>query len=340
MRASAFAIRAIVSIVGLATPLAVSLPAAAVVPSSAVHADRAQVLVRVGHVGIPGGGAYAIAANPVTNTVYVANTDNSDVSVIDGRTDAITATASAGCCGQYGIATNAATNEAYVSGIDDGVYRIDGHSNTTTAVSSDYSPSSIVVDPRTNRVYISAFCGTTFRACVDVVNGSTGRIVHRILIGGFIAVNPLRNTGYVLRTGDASRPDILAVVNLATYRVVRRIRSTFMWVVVNPLSDRVFAATDSKLLVVNGRTNAVLRSMPFHTPDGPTPSIDPFTDRLYLINWTVGDLLAVNVHTGKVVAKASIRTEPEQLSLNPVTGRIYVTTSGHGVDVFVCRHRA
>jgi YVTN family beta-propeller protein len=338
VRRSAFALCAVFSVVGLTVPLVASLPAAAVEPAVAVHAVHTRALSRVGHIDMPGGGAYAVAANPVTNLVYAANTDNSDVYVIDGRTDAVTATASAGCCGQYGIATNPVTNEVYVSGIDDSVYKIDGVTNAATALASDYSPSSIVVNPRTNRVYVSAFCGPTFTACVDVVNGASGRIIHRILIGSFIAVNPLTNTGYVIRTGDASSPDILAVVDLATNRVVKRIRSTFLWVVVNPLSDRVYAATDSTLLVIDGHTGAVLRSIPFQAPDGPTPSIDPITDRLYLIDWTTHTLLAVNAGTGSTVAKAKISTEPEQLSLNPVTGRIYVTTSGHGIEVFAYRN--
>jgi DNA-binding beta-propeller fold protein YncE len=334
VRRSPLAVCALLSVVGLAASLLATSPVAAVASSATAHANHPRALPQVGHIGVPGAASYAVATNPVTNTVYAADPNDSDVWVIDGTTDAITTTATGGCCGQYGIATDQVTNKIYVSGIDDSVYKSDGVTHTSTAVASDYSPSEIVVNPRTNRVYVSAFCGATFTACIDVINGASGAIIHRILIGGFIAVNPATNTGYVIRTGEASSPDIIAVINLSTYRVVKRIRSTFLWVVVNPLIARVYAATASKLFVINGHTDAVVRSTPFATPDGPTPSIDPVTDRLYLIDWTTNALLAVKPRTGRTVAEALIRSVPEQLALNPVTGRIYVTTSGHGIAVF------
>ena len=66
--------------------------------------------VRVG--SLPEG----VAANPKTNTVYVANADSNTVSVISGRTNTVIATVRVGI-GPEGVAANPRTNTSYVANI-------------------------------------------------------------------------------------------------------------------------------------------------------------------------------------------------------------------------------
>ena len=56
---------------------------------------------------------YAIAVNPVTNKIYVANNRSNNVTVIDGATNSTT-TVSAGASPQT-VAVNPVTNKIYVS---------------------------------------------------------------------------------------------------------------------------------------------------------------------------------------------------------------------------------
>ena len=57
---------------------------------------------------------FAVAVNPSTNTVYVANAFGNSVSVINGSTNTITATVSVGTHPR-GVAVNPSTNTIYVT---------------------------------------------------------------------------------------------------------------------------------------------------------------------------------------------------------------------------------
>jgi YVTN family beta-propeller protein len=64
-------------------------------------------------VGV-GAGPQAIGINPVTHTIYVANTHSNNVTMIDGTSNSVIATIATGN-GPYAIAVNTAANKAYVS---------------------------------------------------------------------------------------------------------------------------------------------------------------------------------------------------------------------------------
>jgi YVTN family beta-propeller protein len=56
----------------------------------------------------------AIAVNPVTNRIYVANAGSGTISVLDGQSDSMVATVSVGAL-PYVVAVSEATNRIYVS---------------------------------------------------------------------------------------------------------------------------------------------------------------------------------------------------------------------------------
>ncbi len=71
----------------------------------ATNADTATV-----NVGVQ---PLAVAVNPVTNRVYVANSYSNSVTVIDGATNAVTATVPLGTY-PNAVAVNPVTNKIYV----------------------------------------------------------------------------------------------------------------------------------------------------------------------------------------------------------------------------------
>ena len=74
-----------------------------------------------------------MAVNPVTNKIYVANTDSNNVTVIDGATNATT-TVAAGAH-PCAVAVNPVTNKIYVANHgSNNVTVIDGATNDTTTV--------------------------------------------------------------------------------------------------------------------------------------------------------------------------------------------------------------
>jgi YVTN family beta-propeller protein len=104
----------------------------------------------------------AIALNPATNTIYVANHDSNNVTVIDGFTGSLTATIPVGAA-PVGVAVNPRTNFIYVAnagnsqtGNPGNVTVINGATNTTTTVSDPKAtnPVAIAVNSATDKIYV------------------------------------------------------------------------------------------------------------------------------------------------------------------------------------------
>lgn len=110
-----------------------------------------------------GAGSIVVAVNPQTNTIYAANEQSSNVTVIDGVSNKVTATIAVGNS-PTSIAVNPETNFIYVanSGFqhqnDRGsVTVIDGKTNATYTLTDSNAlfPCGVAVNPATNRIYIA-----------------------------------------------------------------------------------------------------------------------------------------------------------------------------------------
>jgi YVTN family beta-propeller protein len=100
--------------------------------------------------------AVAVAVNPVTNRVYVANNSTDSVTVIDGATNAATTVAVGSQ--PYAIAVNPVTNKVYVSNENGvSVTVIDGATNATTTLATGVSPVGVAVNPATNKIYVCSY---------------------------------------------------------------------------------------------------------------------------------------------------------------------------------------
>src|SRR5882762_4626803 len=99
-----------------------------------------------------GSAPLAVAANPVTNKIYVANFSSNNVTVIDGATNTTTNVDASGI-EPVAVAVNPVTNKIYV--VDTGTFTvtvIDGATNTRTSIVLDTAgnPQAIAVNPVTN----------------------------------------------------------------------------------------------------------------------------------------------------------------------------------------------
>lgn len=101
-------------------------------------------------------GPYAVAVDPGTRTVYVTNTKDNTVSVIDGKTRTVTATV---FVGDYptSVAVDPSTHTVYVANLHDStVSVIDGNTHVVTAtVNAGKNPVAVAVDPATHTVYVA-----------------------------------------------------------------------------------------------------------------------------------------------------------------------------------------
>jgi YVTN family beta-propeller protein len=96
----------------------------------------------------------AVAVNPVTNRIYIANWNSANVTVIDGATNA-TATVAAGA-NPSAVAVNPVTNKIYVANQSSAsVTVIDGATNATATVAAGTSSYAVAVNPVTNKTYVA-----------------------------------------------------------------------------------------------------------------------------------------------------------------------------------------
>src|SRR6266852_5780374 len=115
-----------------------------------------------------GAASRAVALNPVTNKIYVANANSNNVTVIDGATNT-TATVNAGTF-PIAVAVNPVTNTIYVANFNsNNVTVINGATNTTTTVNAGASPRAVAVNPVTNKIYVA----NNGSGSVTVIDGAT-----------------------------------------------------------------------------------------------------------------------------------------------------------------------
>jgi YVTN family beta-propeller protein len=109
----------------------------------------------------------AIAANPNSNKIFVANTDSNNVSVIDGATNSVIDTIPVGS-GPHNVKVNPITNMIYVSLFSGGISVIDGKTDTVVSTISGINPNAIAINPNTNLIY-----ATVRGVGVYIINGTT-----------------------------------------------------------------------------------------------------------------------------------------------------------------------
>jgi YVTN family beta-propeller protein len=188
-----------------------------------------------------------VAVNTMTNLVYVANFQDSTVSVIQGTTGTqncpsscltVVATVGVGHL-PIGVAANPITNRIYVTGnFDNTVSIIDGAKNTrVSSIPVGLRPVGIAVDPLTNRIYVANSRDNT----VSVIDGANNAVIATIRVGhapNGVAVNPKSDNVFVTNANDGT----VSVIDGATNTVTSTIgvgRSP-LGVAVNPKTHRVF----------------------------------------------------------------------------------------------------
>lgn len=259
----------------------------------------AQSVVGQIHLGT---NASNLAVNPVTDSVYVTNSNQGSVSVIDGHTGSVVGTIS--------------TGQPLVQAVS--------------------------VNWKTDRVYVTSDNFSTGNAYVHVINGRTNQLLDSIFVsnGSFlglpaIAVNPFTNRIYVTDTNNGA----IAVIDGAKDQVITSIPVAFepLSVTVNPLTNRIYTDTNSpigKAFVIDGRTNEVVKTIAIGGFPGQLVA-DVTNDRIFIGTSgssfptpTSGGIYVVDGKTNKVVAVITDFIPPGPFDVDPFTNRLWITATG------------
>jgi YVTN family beta-propeller protein len=192
-------------------------------------------------------GPDAVAVDPTTHTIYVANGNRpyvGTVSVIDATTNTVTATVDVGYL-PVALAVDPTTHKIYVANLGGGVSVIDGTTNTVIAgVDVGTNPAGVEVDPTTHKIYV------TTGNKVSVIDGTTNAVTATIGVGTDprgVGVDPTTHTIFV-----ANRVD-------GTVSVIDGITNTVIATVDVGLSPFALAVdpTTHKIYVANAGENTV-----------------------------------------------------------------------------------
>ena len=204
----------------------------------------------------------AVAVNPVTNKIYVANQGSPNLTVIDGATNTTT-TVAAGT-NPNAVAVNPVTNKIYVANLfSNNVTVIDGATNTTTTLTAGANPYSVAVNPVTNQIYVANNGSNN----VTVIDGATNTTTA-VAAGTnpeAVAVNPVTNTIYVANTTSNNVTVIDGATNTTTTVAAG---ATPFAVAVNPVTNQIYLAN------VNTNSVTVLAEQQVH-PIPLTTTISP-----------------------------------------------------------------
>ena len=335
-----------------ATFLRRALAAAALVAGAA----SAPVLAQTAGVRIPVGvNPLALAVNPVTNKVYVANSGSNTITVINANTGA-TATIAGGTYPAW-VAINAETNKVYVSNlISASTTIINGATDTVTTTTASGGGGWTAVNPFINTEYVIRYGGADE---VNTIQSDQYQVTSatRSYEPVSLAVNPVNNWLYVAHktTGDIvamdmtvtqpypplkcpdgsggirAQPFIPPLGSPDTYRVpCIDVPGTPVAVAVNPLTNKIYAVTSSpnQIHVING-TNSTFTSL---TPVGTigaakTVAVNPVTNKIYAAFASAVVVVDGNTNAMTVIPAGSVTGGPVAIGINVLTNMVYVPNS-------------
>ncbi len=252
------------------------------------------------HVGLEPRG---VAVNPATGLVYVANSGEGTVSVIDGTSYHLTDIVD-GLARPYGLAVDEVANRVYVSDSGtDCLMVIDGETNEVVGkVTVGSYPDAVGIDSVHNRIYVAnAGDGTVSvieRTNLELI--SMIRIAQGPLLG--MAVDGRAGRVYVVYLVSARRRGI-AVVDGSREEVVAMLAGG--WdrpldgahaLAIDEKRDRLYVADRSEVLVVDTESHALVDAIPIEAVTynfGLT--VYAANERLYLLDSSRGALLVLGI---------------------------------------------
>lgn len=256
--------------------------------------------------------------------IYVANTGDGTVSVIDPATDTVVTTVIVGN-GASAIAVNAVTNKIYVANYaDDTVSVIDGATGAVDAtVAVGDGPGSIAVNAVTNKIYV-ANCN---EETVTVIDGSTNAPTTIVTTGGYpysIKVNAVTNKVYACDWWS----EVVIVIDGATGLLSTLIpAASGAWPVavdIDETTNKVYVtdAGHDNVIVIDGTTDTITTTVAAGDECWDIV-VNPITAKICVGNTRSDNVTVIDGATNTVDATAAAGDYPRALAVNRTTNKVY-----------------
>lgn len=244
----------------------------------------------------------ALAVNPATNMVYIANSYANTVSVLNGSTNAIVAAVSVGNYPTL-VAVDSTSDTIYVANSsDDTVSVIDGSTNKVTAtVLVDSCPSAIVVNSGAGDVYVATPSSTPpanpSDGTIAVISQKTNQVVEvwKTEVPAYsMVLDSADGKLYVANYKDGQNSTVMAIDTTTgqtsgSLTVGGAILPEGM--VVDPVTETLYAYLDGNgnILAIDTATLNVLNADGFNAPASSSwgLDVDSSTHEIYVAGNTV-----------------------------------------------------
>jgi len=303
------------------------------------------------HIILPSMNVDGIAANPVTNRIYVVSPSGSEtvddtVSVIDGAHDTIIANVSVPV-GAYYPAVDILTNRIFIASCNNFlnpspcfVTVIDGKTNTVTTTIPVTTVlngflAGITVNPVTGKVYVSDNTDGGIAIIDEHSNTLTGTISLAGQTPWGLSVNPLNNKLYV--TLGTSQIDIINAKTQSIATASTGVGTVSFNLALDLLTGHVFVTNTEfgpSTTVVLGQGGNLLATVPVGQAAYGV-DVDPITNLAFVADVNDNNTTIINGRTNTVQATV-VGTYPFFLAVNPATEKVYAAGQGM-VTVFTER---
>ena len=282
----------------------------------------------------------SVAYDSATGLVYVGDSGEDAVTVIDPASNALVATipleTSPPTENNYyvAVAVDASTDSIYATDYWAGeVAVIDGATNTVTAhIAVGAGPESIAIDEASQTAYV-ANANSSSISVLDLATGTVGATVPTpsSVRPWAVALDP--TSGEVV-FDDQDNAELYALSGNSAVAVAG-LSGQSAALAVDPATATIYAAAETTLDAVAEGSWAVtaVASVPVnYTPEG--LALDPSAGVAYVAGYATNTVAVVEVPGGQVVANLTVGAEPAGVALDQANGAAYVADySGNAVSV-------
>jgi YVTN family beta-propeller protein len=271
----------------------------------------------------------SVAVDSGAKIVYVTNSGDDTVSVIDAASNAVKTSVKVGKKPE-GIAIDSQAKKAVVTnnGDDGSVSIIDTVSNAVVGapIKVGKSPEAVAVDPASHTAYV----GNEGDASVSVIDTAAGTVTATVPVGkkpDGVAADLATHSVYVANAEDNS----VSVIDMVSRQVAATIpvgRGPDEVQLVNG-SAYVTTAGDNSLSVIDTASRKVIETTPVgKTPDGWVA--DPGTHTAYITNSHDDSMSVVDAQARKITATVKVGKGPDGIAVDTATHIVYTVNEGDG----------